>query len=296
MFGYCPLSACGIIRGHGVVNAQSISKKLKTILIGRQIHYYAKLGSTQELAISLAENNPESLNGAVILAEKQERGRGRINRRWISPSGGIWLSIILRPKMPATKSPFLSFVAALAVSDTIARKTGLESKVKWPNDILINQKKVCGILLNIATRGSSIDYAVIGIGINANSNIPKILQHMGDYQDSGVGVTSLKDELCGKYVSRPAFLKLLFERFEHYNDLLEKEEMGAVVILNQIKKKLENLNSKVIIQQMDNRIEGLVIGLGLDGSLILKKKDGSTIEVMSGNVRMSVKKQNPNGD
>lgn len=292
MSRYCPLFACGINRGDGAVNAQSIGKKLKTSLIGGQIHYYVKLGSTQELAISLAENNPEALNGIVILAEKQERGRGRMNRRWISPGGGIWLSIILRPKIPAKTSPLLSFAAALAVCDTIAQKTGLESKVKWPNDILINHKKVCGILLDIAIKGSSIEYAVIGIGINANVNIRKILQYIDEYQESDMGVTSLKNELSGKYVSRPSFLKLLFERLEHYNALLEEEQMGAVVILNQIKKRLEILNTTVTIQQTDNRIVGLVLGLGLDGSLILKKKDGSLIEVRSGDARMGVTKQN----
>jgi len=280
--------------GDRAINAQGIIKKLKTGLIGRQLHYYVKLGSTQELAISLAENNPEALNGTVILAEKQDRGRGRMNRRWISPGGGIWLSIILRPKMPAKKSPLLGFVAALAVGDTITQNTGLKSKVKWPNDILINHKKVCGILLDIAIKGGGIEYAVIGIGINANANIRKILQYMDDYQESDVGVTSLKNELSGKYVSRPSFLKLLFERLEHYNALLEEEQMGAVVILNQIKKRLEILNTMVTIQQTDNRIEGLVLGLGLDGSLILKKKDGSLIEVRSGDARMRVLEQNPN--
>src|SRR5947208_2730633 len=228
MSRYCPLSTCGINGGDRAINAQSIIKKLKTGLIGRQLHYYVKLGSTQELAISLAENNPEALNGTVILAEKQDRGRGRMNRRWISPGGGIWLSIILRPKMPAKKSPLLGFVAALAVGDTITQNTGLKSKVKWPNDILINHKKVCGILLDIAIKGGGIEYAVIGIGINANANIRKILQYMDDYQESDVGVTSLKNELSGKYVSRPSFLKLLFERLEHYNALLEEEQMGAV--------------------------------------------------------------------
>ncbi len=294
MLRYCPLSACGINRRDGAVNAQSIRRKLKTSLIGEQIHYYVKLGSTQELAITLAENNPEALNGTVILAEKQDRGRGRINRRWISPGGGIWLSIILRPKIPAKTSPLLSFVAALAVGDTITQKTGLESKVKWPNDILINHKKVSGILLDIAIKGSGIEYAVIGIGINANANIRKILQYMDDNQESDVGVTSIKNELSGRYVSRPSFLKLLFERLEHYYALLEEEQTGSVVILNQIKKRLEILNTMVTIQQTDNRIEGLVLDLGLDGSLILKKKDGSLIEVRSGDARMGVTKQTPN--
>ena len=84
---------------------QSIGKKLRTKLIGRQIYYYKELGSTQELAIYLAENNSEAVNGTAILAEHQDRGRGRMNSKWISPSGGIWLSIILKPNMSANKSP-----------------------------------------------------------------------------------------------------------------------------------------------------------------------------------------------
>jgi BirA family biotin operon repressor/biotin-[acetyl-CoA-carboxylase] ligase len=216
------------------VIVESIRKKLKTKLIGRQIYYYEELGSTQELAIHLAENNSEAVSGTAILAEHQERGKGRLNSRWISPSGGIWLSIILKPNMPANKSPLLKFVAALAVCDTIARKTGLESKLKWPNDILINHKKVCGILLDIATKGSRIEYAVIGIGINANVNIRKILPYIADYKGNDVSVTSLKNELSGKYVNRPSFLKLLFERLEHYYDYLEKAKLVGAFILNQV--------------------------------------------------------------
>ena len=270
---------------------QSIGKKMKTKLIGRQIYYYEELGSTQELAIYLAENNSEAVNGTAILAERQDRGRGRINSKWISPSGGIWLSIILKPNMPANKSPLLKFIAALAVCDTIAQNTGLESKVKWPNDILINHKKVCGILLDIATKGSSIEYAVIGIGINANVNIRKILPYIPDHKGNDVSVTSLKSELSGKYVNRPSFLKLLFERLEHYYCYLEKEDLGGVVILNQINDRLDILNAVVTIQQTDKTIEGLVVGLGLDGSLVLKKNDGSLIEVLSGDTRSSVLKQ-----
>jgi len=270
---------------------RSIGKKLKTKLIGRQIYYYEELGSTQELAIYLAENNSEAVNGTAILAERQERGRGRINSKWISPSGGIWLSIILKPNMPANKSPLLKFIAALAVCDTIAQNTGLESKVKWPNDILINHKKVCGILLDIATKGSSIEYAVIGIGINANVNIRKILPYIPDHKGNDVSVTSLKNELSGKYVNRPSFLKLLFERLEHYYCYLEKEDLGGVVILDQIKDRLDILNAVVTIQQKDKTIEGLVVGLGLDGSLVLKKNDGSLIEVLSGDTRSRVIKQ-----
>ncbi len=267
---------------------QSIRKNLKTKLIGRQIHYYVKLGSTQELAIYMAENNSQAVNGTAILAEEQGRGRGRLNSKWISPGGGIWLSIILKPHITANKSPLLSFTAALAVCDTIAQQTGLESKIKWPNDILINHKKVCGILLDIASKGTSIEYAVIGIGINANVNIQKILPYIDDYKGNDVSVTSLKKELSGKPVNRPAFLKLLFERLEHYYARLEKEENGALAILNTIKDRLEILNAMVTIQQSNKTIEGVVVGLGLDGSLLLKQNDGSSIEVNYGDARMKV--------
>lgn len=235
----------------------------------------------------MAENNSGAVNGTAILAEQQHRGRGRLKSRWISPGGGIWLSIILRPPMPASKSPLFSFVAALAVCDAITQQTGLECKIKWPNDILINHKKVCGILLDIATKGNDIEYAVIGIGINANVNIQKILPYMDDYRQSEVSVTSLKNELSGRYVNRPAFLKLLFERFEHYYDRLQKEN-GALIIINMIKDRLEILNAMVTIQQSNRTIEGMVIGLGLDGSLLIKQNDGSSVEIRYGDTRIRV--------
>ncbi|MGA9149440.1 MAG: biotin--[acetyl-CoA-carboxylase] ligase [Candidatus Nitrosopolaris sp.] len=261
---------------------ENIRKKLKTRIIGRQIHYFTELGSTQELAIYMAENNSEAVNGTAILAERQDKGRGRLKNRWISPDGGIWLSIILKPLMPASKSPLLSFAAALAVCEAIALQTSLESKVKWPNDILINQKKVCGILLDVATKGDRVQYAVIGIGINANVNIEKILPYLDDNKHRALSVTSLKNELSGKCVNRPAFLKLLLERFELYYDRLQRED-GSTIILNKIKDRLEY--NSVTIEQGNKTIEGTVTGLGLDGALLIKQNDGSSVEVSFGDTR-----------
>ena len=262
--------------------AEDIRKNLKTRFIGRQIHYFTELGSTQELAIFMAENNLEAVNGTAILAEKQDRGRGRLKSRWISPEGGIWLSIILKPPMPASKSQLLGFTAALAVCETIAQHTSLKAKVKWPNDILINHKKVCGILLDLATYADRVEYAVVGIGINANVNIEKILPYLDDNKRPELSVTSLQDELSGKYVNRPAFLKLLFERFEFYYDRLQKE-YGSTIIVNKIKEWLEY--SSVAIEQGNKTIEGAIIGLGLDCSLLIKQNDGSTVEVSFGDTR-----------
>jgi BirA family transcriptional regulator, biotin operon repressor / biotin---[acetyl-CoA-carboxylase] ligase len=261
---------------------EEIRKNLKTRLIGRKIHYFTELGSTQDLAIYMAENSPEAVNGTAILAEQQDKGRGRLKSRWISPDGGIWLSIILKPLMPASKSPLLSFTAALAVCETIAQQTSLESKVKWPNDVLINHKKVCGILLDVATKGDRVEYAVIGIGINANVNIQKILPFLDDNKHREVSATSLKNELSGKYVNRAAFLKLLLERFEFYYDRLQKED-GSPIIVNKIKDRLEY--NSVTIEQGNRTIEGAIIGLSLDGSLLIKQNDGTSVEVSFGDTR-----------
>jgi BirA family biotin operon repressor/biotin-[acetyl-CoA-carboxylase] ligase len=260
---------------------EEIRKNLKTRLIGRKIHYFTELGSTQELAIYMAENNSEAVNGTAILAEQQDKGRGRLKNRWISPDGGIWLSIIVKPLMPANKSPLLGFAAALAVCETIAQLTSLESKVKWPNDILINQKKVCGILLDVATKGDRVEYAVIGIGINANVKIEKILPYLDDNKRRALSVTSLKNELSGKCIDRPAFLKLLLERFELYYDILQKD--GSTIIVNKIKGRLE-CNS-VTIEQGNKTIVGTITGLGLDGALLIKQNDGSSVEVSFGEAR-----------
>lgn len=213
----------------------------------------------------------------MILADRQSKGRGRQNRRWISPEGGIWLSIILKPTIPAKKSLLLNYAAALAVSETITQETGLESRIKLPNDIIINQKKVCGILLDIATKGTSIEYAVIGIGINANVNIQKILPYIDGNE---VNITSLQHELSGKSVNKQAFLTLLFEKFEYYYSRLENEDM----ILDQTKNKLASLKALVAIQHAS--IEGVIIDLCSDGSLVLKRQDGTSITVNCNDARI----------
>jgi BirA family transcriptional regulator, biotin operon repressor / biotin---[acetyl-CoA-carboxylase] ligase len=202
----------------------------------------------------MADKSP--LNGTVILAEQQLKGRGTLERKWISPRGGIWLSVILRPRIPPEKISFLGLVAALAVCDTIIEKTMLFPKIKWPNDIFLNHKKVSGILIDAATRGIKVEYAVVGIGINANVDLKKIISILDERKESSA-VTSIKEELLGKRVNRPAFLRVLFERFEGYLFQLELSESGPMVILNKVVERLENSNAKQAVAQMNKMIEHL---------------------------------------
>jgi BirA family biotin operon repressor/biotin-[acetyl-CoA-carboxylase] ligase len=235
-------------------NKRGYLNKSNTKLIGRRVHYYKELESTQDLAVFMADKSP--LNGTVILAEQQLKGRGTLERKWISPRGGIWLSVILRPRIPPEKISFLGLVAALAVCDTIIEKTMLFPKIKWPNDIFLNHKKVSGILIDAATRGIKVEYAVVGIGINANVDLKKIISILDERKESSA-VTSIKEELLGKRVNRPAFLRVLFERFEGYLFQLELSESGPMVILNKVVERLENSNAKQAVAQMNKMIEHL---------------------------------------
>src|SRR5919106_1224866 len=155
-----------------------LTKVLDTLFVGKdKIIYRLSTHSTQNLAILLAEKNPSS-DGTVIIAGQQKSGRGRQNRKWLSPKGGIWLSVVLKPHIPAAKMTLLPFAAALAVRDSIKKCTQLDAKLRWPNDVTISGKKVAGILIDISTEAEQVNYAVIGVGINANVDSSAISSYL----------------------------------------------------------------------------------------------------------------------
>ena len=179
-------------------------KCLHTLFIAKIIHFYKEIGSTQDLAISLVKKKLENVHGTVIIAERQRNGKGRIDRKWISPKGGVWLSVILKPKIKAAQATLLPIIAALAVCDTINQKTNLNSKIKWPNDIVIEGRKVSGTLADISIDNDNIEYVVIGIGINANVNVSKIIRYVSNRfvpKPGTLKITSLKKEYLAKMLT-----------------------------------------------------------------------------------------------
>src|SRR5215212_3670050 len=193
-----------------------LTKVLDTLFVGKdKIIYRLTTHSTQNLAILLAEKNPNS-DGTVIIAEHQKSGRGRKNRKWLSPKGGIWLSVVLRPSMPASNITLLPFAAALAVCDAIKKTTQLDAKLRWPNDVTISGKKVAGILIDSSVEAERINYAVIGIGVNANVDSSMISLHL----EKSIKVTSLSNEL-GHETSIVGLTKEILERLEYYYTELE---------------------------------------------------------------------------
>jgi BirA family biotin operon repressor/biotin-[acetyl-CoA-carboxylase] ligase len=254
-------------------------KVLHTIFIGKEkIIYRLTTHSTQNLAILLAEKNPSS-DGIVIIAERQKSGRGRHNRKWLSPKGGIWLSVVLRPNISASRITLLSFAAALAVCDAIKKTTQLDAKLRWPNDVTISGKKVAGILIDISMEGERINYAVIGMGINANVDSSAI----SSYLEKSIKVTSLSDEL-GHKTSIIGLTKAILERLEYY--YMELKHCVPHTIVEEWKKNSDILHQKVVVMHNNRTIQGIAADVKDDGSLLVKTDDCDNINVVASDIHV----------
>ena len=204
------------------LSSASITDNLGTRLVGQRIIYYPIVTSTMEIARQEAQQGaPE---GTVIIADEQTAGRGRIKRVWLSPRGSIALSIILYPDVDSL--PFLIMLASLAVARSIETVTGLKPQLKWPNDVFVNGKKVCGILIESEVQGDKVNYAILGIGINVNLS-------PADFPEIPPDATSLSEE-TGYEISRLDIIRqLLLETDRLYLALPDgeahRDHVGAVV-------------------------------------------------------------------
>ncbi|HET6780035.1 MAG TPA: biotin--[acetyl-CoA-carboxylase] ligase [Nitrososphaera sp.] len=254
-------------------------KVLDTSFVGRnKIIYQLTTDSTQNLAILLAEKNPSS-DGIVIIAGQQKSGRGRQNRKWLSPMGGIWLSVIQRPRISTSKITLLPFAAALAVCDAIKKTTQLDAKLRWPNDVTIAGKKVAGILIDISMEAERINYAVVGIGINANVDSSVISSHL----EKSIKVTSLSDEL-GHKTNILGLTKVVLERLEYY--YMELKRCAPNTIIEEWKKNSDILYQKVAVTQNNRTIQGIAADVNDDGSLLVRTNDCNNINVVASDIHV----------
>ncbi|HEX9917260.1 MAG TPA: biotin--[acetyl-CoA-carboxylase] ligase [candidate division Zixibacteria bacterium] len=252
-----------------------IKDNLHTKFLGQKIHSYQTLKSTNLLAYKLAEaGSPE---GAIVISEKQTAGKGRMGREWFSPSKvGLWMSLVLRPDIPPSKAAGLSLCAGLALAQTIQNLFGLKAKIKWPNDCLINGKKVAGILLELSAEIDQIRFVIMGVGININqkrSDFPSGLQDKA---------TSIRIEL-GQRVRRLDTLKSFLEKFEKIYLVFRKKGLGTY--RQDIKKYSSVLNKEIRIKSGDEVITGKAYDIDDNGSLVIKTKDG-TRAIITGEVNL----------
>jgi len=248
----------------------SIADNLESHFIGQRVIYYPRLTSTMDVARREAQRG--AAEGTVVIADEQTMGKGRLKRAWLSPKGSIALSIILYPGV--FYLPSLIMLASLAVVHSIETITGLELQIKWPNDILINDKKVCGILIESDVRGDTVFYAIIGIGINVNfrlSDFPEILST----------ATSLADKL-GRDVSRVDVIRCLLVEIEKlYLALLDGES-----VYEEWRDRLVTLGRKVQVKSGKTILEGVAESVARDGGLLLRHSNGSSTEIVAGDVSL----------
>ncbi len=248
----------------------AISRGLKALFVGQRIFYYPSLTSTMEVARREAQQG--AAEGTVIIADEQTAGRGRLRRVWLSPKGSIALSVILYPSV--TNLPSLIMLASLAVVHSIETVTGLRTQIKWPNDVLINGRKVCGILIESDVRGNIVNYAIIGIGINVNLKV-------ADFPDILSIATSLSDEL-GRDVSRLSLIRCLLVEIERL--YLALSAGGSVY--EEWRDNLVTLGKKVRAQTGETVYEGIAEAVDRDGSLLLRGFDGRLTKIIAGDVTL----------
>ena len=254
--------------------SEQITNGLATKWLARTIHFYDKVESTNLLAIQLARQDaPE---GVVVLADQQLSGRGRGRRSWHSPEGvGIYCSVILRPHVEPEKGQLITLMAGVSIAKAIELQTGLSPRVKWPNDVLINDNKVAGILLEAEVSRARIGYAVIGFGINVNNDRADLPE------DIKVNASSIRMELK-KPVDRGA---LVIEIFSELEKLYHRFQCGDFsVILEQWRHYSSTLGQRVRIWQEDKATEGHAFDLTENGGLVVKLEEGKQIVFHAGDV------------
>jgi len=250
------------------LSSVAITHNLGTKFVGQRVIYYPSLSSTMEVARREAVTG--AAEGTVVIADEQTAGRGRMKRAWLSPKGSIALSIILYPEV--VHLPFLIMLASLAVVHSVETVTGLNTQVKWPNDVLINDKKVCGILIESDIKKDIVKYVVIGIGLNVNIKL-------GDFPDIRLAATSLSDEL-GRDVSRLDIIRRLLVEVERLYLTLP----GGEPIYEEWRDKLVTLGKRIRVKSGRTVYEGVAESVSQDGSLLLRCPDRSLIKILAGDV------------
>ena len=247
-----------------------ILSHLNTREIGRNLVYRTSVSSTMETAHEQVMLNAP--NGTVIVAGTQENGKGRFDRGWISPEGGVYVSIILYPAKSALNS--LTILASLAVLDSIEEVSGIKASIKWPNDVLVSKKKVCGILAVSGESPSQGTYAIVGIGINVDIDA----NEYSEIAQTGIGLNSAS----GKTISRRILLCSFLENFEKRYLMMSKGESQ----LGEWTEALVTLGQKVTVKTSAETFHGLAESVDTEGRLKLRIENGDLRIIPAGDVTL----------
>lgn len=256
-----------------VLSTDELQSSMHTKWAAGTIVCFDKTDSTNIQARRLAEEGAP--HGTLVVAEKQHGGKGRRGRTWESPSGvGIWMSILLRPEINPISASMLTLVMALAGVKGIREATGIETEIKWPNDLVLNKKKICGILTEMSTELMEIQYVVIGAGFNANlESVPEEIRNTA---------TSLYMETGKKYQRSRIIAKVMEALEEYYEIFVKTEDMSG--LMEEYNRCLVNLGNEVCVLAPSGEFRGISEGINQNGGLIVRLEDGTRSEVISGEV------------
>lgn len=248
------------------LSRDKILNRLKTKVIGQNILIFDEVSSTNEEA----KNNINFPNGSVFIAKKQTNGRGRRGREWSSKSGGVWMSVLLRPQITDDKLSQLTLIAGLSVNEAMKR-FGIAPKIKWPNDVVVSGKKISGILTELLCDKEQNPVVIVGIGINVN---------ISDFPDEIKDVaTSVFVETKKEYDLNDIIKSVLEEFEEKYNGFLKDKEKFIV----DYKQNLLNLDKEVRVITPGGEYTGVASGITSKGELIVRTKDEERV-INSGEV------------
>lgn len=259
--GYRMRSAPDLLR------EEVVKAGLATEFVGRTFIYHPTLASTNAEAKRIA---PSAEDGTVVVAEVQTAGRGRMERPWSSPRGGVWMSVILKPDIPPALAFRVNIAASVAVARALAALYRLDVKIKWPNDLTVGEKKVCGILTEIGAEMDTLDYAVVGIGINANLDPASLPE--------GWKATSISREAGGD-IQRVELVQRALEELER---CYGKMKTSFDLIHQEWSSRSSTLDRRVKIITRSCEFEGTAEALEADGALLVRKDDGSMEKVLAG--------------
>lgn len=246
-----------------------IQDGLDTQWAGRTIEYFDEIDSTNRYARALAREG--AAHGTLVLADTQTAGRGRRGRGWISPAGeGIFMSLILRPDMPPDQVAKLSLLTALATANAIAMVTGLDARIKWPNDIVVKGRKVCGMLLEMDATADRVESIVAGVGINV---------HQAQFDSEIAHSASSLDLLAGRRISRSAVVRAFLEAFERATALDDEAMMHAY------RECSATIGQRVQVIGLTGTYTGTAEDITESGSLLVRAdEDGTVREVLAADV------------
>lgn len=266
-----------LIRSPDLLIPSEVKPHLKTRWVGKNIHHFLEIDSTNSKAYQLAMEGAEE--GEVVVAESQSQGRGRLGRKWFSPPYlNLYLSLILRPQIPPHQASVMTLMAAVATAEAIQSSSGLKPSIKWPNDLLLGERKVAGLLNEIHSEADRIHFIILGIGVNINMEKKMFPKEICQ------SATSLKIEK-GEPISRKDFFQTLLQKLEcWYSIFFEK---GPSAILDAWRGWATLQGRLVKITSFSDTLIGKAIDIDSDGALIVETRDGKQRRILAGDVEYS---------